>query len=402
MKFMCVSVMLWGVLSAGAFAADNVTVFFEETFGDELDADSSSAYLLGADEAETKQLLSNSDWGWGSDFDNDPSTGVRYGEGDIYDISTTESYSDGVSLRMNFAGRNGYCNICGGNEYTIDYVDSTSACFNYDGSAHEAYVFNKSNDFSKWAISSDSNNRICINTSTGLIAGGIYDSADTVADGFAVGDAIQLPNLCGTNGSVGGNINRRSDCNLNINYLDNVSSDDLGYGESISRRFYLYIPSDTVLPGTTLKLGYSYWQRYGASQRSSTIKVSVQRGGTMELSMPGGSKYAQSASSDVFKIVRDQWMYFEEVFTRESSQGATDASYEVYASVVGDYDPEPIATESGFELGALKKMSIAGNWQHNNDVSGYAYFDNILISDTKAGPVIKPVLGTPGPSVVIE
>ncbi|WP_027328175.1 hypothetical protein [Marinimicrobium agarilyticum] len=332
-------------------------------------------------------------WSW--DVAKGATSGMMYGSDDIYNIVEGEKFmSNRAALRMNFSGRNDFCNTCGGDDAEVHSVSGGQACFNAKEGPYEKYVFNKSNAFSRWAVENYDKNfvsgEVCIDV-TGAIDAAINGQESKVA----VGDVVHLPKVCGVNGEIGGDVSRKSDCNKAINYLDSVSSADVGYGEVISRRFYLYIPSETELPNTTFKLAYSAWQRSGGAVRNSKLKISVQRGGTLELNMPNDENYARSLTGDIeFHIVRDQWMYFEEVFVRESEEGAKDARYQLYAGIQSKLGQsvKPIVEASGFELGELRRMSIGGNWQHTNDVSGYVYFDNIMIAKRKIGPVYRPEL----------
>ncbi|MEO1580986.1 MAG: hypothetical protein AAFR91_04015, partial [Pseudomonadota bacterium] len=198
------------------------------------------------------------------------------------------------------------------------------------------------------------------------------------------GDTMRIPFQCGVNGQVTNDPGRRSDCNKAINYLVNVRPTDLDFGETLSRRFYLYIPSVTTLPNITFKLGYSRWQRQGESSRNATLKLSVQRDLRVTLTAPN----SESINVDAF-APKDRWIYFEETFRRESGPGVRDGSYRLY---MGPADESlatlttPILVRSGFELGQLTAISTHGNWQHTNAVSGSVYFDEIVIAKGFVGP----------------
>lgn len=326
-------------------------------------------------------------WQWNTNPSDQ--LGMMIGKDDIYDVVEGEQFiSHRKSLRLNFSGRNGFCNICGGEDVTVKSVSGNTACVSSPTGPFEDYVYNKSNAFSTWRVTSSSDNggEVCFDVSQ-PISQGVSNTDPEVK----VGDIVHLPFICGVNGVIGGNEGRRSDCNKAINYLDGSENYDVGYGESISRRFYLYIPKETTLPNLVLKLGYSYWQRPGASQRSSVITISVQRDMTMGLVLPDGQNIVYAArEQDAPRPVFDTWMYFEEVFTRETSEGASDATYKLFMGPAGSDTSNPVVDETGMVFGELKKMSIGGNWQHTNDVSGYVYFDNIKISDKFIGPVARP------------
>jgi hypothetical protein len=85
-------------------------------------------------------------------------------------------------------------------------------------------------------------------------------------------------------------------------------------------------------------------------------------------------------------IIWNKWYYYEELFVRESSEGAGDAEYHLYFGALDDNIGEPVISRTDFNIGELKDISMHGNWQHYNDVSGYIYFDDILMSDGYVGP----------------
>ncbi|WP_347330105.1 hypothetical protein [Marinimicrobium locisalis] len=324
-------------------------------------------------------------WSW--NLEEGKRDGMMLGENDIYRVVEGEQFvSHRKSLRMNFAGRNDLCNTCGGEYLEVTSVSDGEACTRADPDGYESYVYNLSNQFSTWNIIDSPEGQLCFNAKSAKEPS-IGDAESSVK----VGDAIFLPNICGETGTVGRNIDRRSDCDKAINQLDGVSSKQLDFGETLSRRFYLFIPPETVLPDVTFKLGYSTWQRPGEGFRYSTLKISVQRDLTLELHTPDGGKYVRSGSSlDAFTVPKDKWIYFEEVFTRESSADSKDASYTLYVSPIDDLDREPITHVDNFVLGELRGMSVGGNWQHMSDVKGYVYFDNIVISKSKVGQVNRP------------
>lgn len=321
-------------------------------------------------------------WRW--DKAEGTRSGMMIAPGDIYEVSEGEErVSHRKALRLNFSGRNDFCNTCGGDYVEVVSISQNSACVIAPGEQYENFVYNLSNDFSTWKVNQldQASGELCFNVSSPL-----KPSINGTTSRVSVGDAIYLPKQCGTSGIVGNDTNRRSDCSKAVNYLQGISSDDLGYGETIARRFYIYIPRETELPDVTFKLGYTRWYRNGKSMLS-TVKISTQRDRVIELAMPNGER---TRTTDSFQVPLDSWVYIEEVFTRESSEGATDGSYALYAHEASNYKSEPLIEVSGFELGQLRNMSIGGNWQHYNDASGYVYFDNIVVAKGKVGPVHRP------------
>ena len=300
-------------------------------------------------------------WNW--DVYPDVRKGMMVGEDDIYEVVEGERFlSHGRSLRMDFSGRNGHCNTCSGQYSEVTSVSGKMACASKDEEQTESYIYNLTNHFTTWRVlEAESNSSVICFDNSSPLSNAIYSKEAEIN----TGDSIYIPRVCGVNGTIGQNIDRRSDCNKAINYLEGISSSDLNYGETISRRFYLYIPKETKLPDVTLKLGYSYWQRNG-NVDSSSLKISVQRGRSLELSMPNDDRHG---TMDTFQVPLDEWVYFEELFTRETSSSANDARYTLYASSINSYDDKPIVSVSDFTLGEIKRMSIGGNWQHFKDVS---------------------------------
>jgi hypothetical protein len=369
------SIMIMAPLAIQIIPASSAEVLFEENFS-------------------TKVVNSSPNPVWSWNVTSDVQNGMMVGKGDIYQVVEGEQFlSYRNSLQMDFNGRNGFCNVCGGDDVTVASISGSTACVNAPNGPHETIVYNKSNQFSTWKVTNESNGNLCFD-----ISAPDQEPIHGIDPSVSVGDEIYLPKVCGVNGTIGGSTNRRSDCNKAINYLDNVDRSTVGYGESIARRFYLYIPNETQLPNTTMKLGYSYWQSPGQNARAVTLKLSVQRDLTLELTMPNGDKYAKSMNdSDAFFMPKDTWVYFEEVFTRESSSGANDARYQLFVSEIDKDVSRPVVEANNFTLGELVRMSIAGNWQHSNEVKGYAYFDNIKIEtftdpEMTIGPVNRPVI----------
>jgi len=312
--------------------------------------------------------------------------GMYYGPNpdDLYTVSNDLSFTGEYSWRLNFNGRNNWCNQCGSKDITLLQSDINAGCFSASGAPFGDYIYNKTNGFSQWKITDPTSNTVCFNTST---ASG--DSMFTTNQ-LNAGDEIKLPLKCGTNGSIGGNIRKRSDCDKAINYLNGASASNLGYGDSISRRFYLYIPSATVLPSITLKLGYSHFRKNGGTS-AYTLKLSVQRDRSIELTAPGGKE------NNPYSIQKNQWYYFEEVMRRETSNGASDGQYDLFVSPAGHFDSNPLVSQKNVQIGELVDMSFNGNFQHTNDASGYLYFDDVLISDGFVGPLNVKIPNPPIP-----
>jgi hypothetical protein len=342
-------------------------------------------------ETGTVSTSPNPVWHWKDPITpGNPSAPMYYGgENDIYTVSSKKVHNGKYALAMDYNGRNGFCNACGTIEVVVDETSALSQCINITGSPWGSSIYNKTNGFSQWAVTSSSENEVCFDASTAI------GPSMTSPNSISVGDVLKLPYQCDVNGTIAKRINRRSDCNKAINYLDGIEAEHLGYGKSISRRFYVYIPSNAILPSITLKLGYAHFRKSG-KRVSNTLKVSVQRNMQFELGTPGGIVVPD------YYVDKDKWYYMEEVWTRETSEIATDGSYKLYAGPEGTDVFTPIVTQTNVLVGELIDMSINGNWQHTNDVSGFTYFDDILISDGYAGPIGGRNPPNPPPSLAVE
>lgn len=345
-------------------------------------ASNAHAEVFFQDDFESKGLSSgpSPSWYWNDPISpEDVTTGAMYAPEDIYYVTDGFANNGNHALALNFAGRNDWCNTCGAE--TVAAPDSilSSGCFDVAGGVWENYVYNQSNGFSRWQVKEVNDSLVCIDVEN-AIGESMFGASET---SIAPGDEFKIPRQCGVNGNVGGDINRRSDCNKAINYLNGVDETDVDYGEVISRRFHVYIPSSTKLPDITFKLGYSTWVQPEGTF-NATLKLSVQRDLMLELSMPN----RETAAPQIYAET-DKWMYFEEVFQRESSEKAGDAEYHLYMASDAAGAQAPVVSRTGFNIGKLKAMSMHGNWQHFNDASGFVYFDDILISDAYVGPVFN-------------
>jgi hypothetical protein len=340
-------------------------------------------------------------WSWKAAFHPDTNPyGMTYGKGDIYERSQTVTYTGSWSLRLNFEGRNGFCNTCGmetrtqksGYSDTTYFVDSEGANLTlspYDEPDLTRPVFNKSDFFAKWAPSSVSNGEA---TNDKLeFAGGSPVSNNLGGDGdFDAGDEIKICKKCGVDGSIGGDINRRSDCNLAINYLQNLAPEDHPAGGSIFRRFYFYMPSTTTMPNITIKLGY--FTTAGGSLIANIFSPDANdtsgRGRQVEVD---GMGYSGTG----VHVEHDTWYYIEEEFERESSDSANDGEYRMWVCKASDEAPgDPKVEFTKLDLRQVKAISIIGNWPHMNDCAGYFYIDAVKIDTTRIGHI------TQGPNIL--
>ena len=358
-----------------------------------------NAQVLFEEDFESGQFSQGASprWSWPGEPTNSGNiqSAMLRGEGDVYSITTARRYRGDYAMAMDFSGRNNWCNTCGNTELSLNATTASTGCFTVpEPGPYGDSVYNRDNGFSQWEVTSVTGQQVCIDVSR-AIGDSIFGSAQT---GLSAGDLVRVPKRCGVNGDVSNSVSRRIDCNRAITYLNGVSTNDIGYGERIARRFYMLIPRQTQLPNITFKLGYSFWQRVGEQSRVSTLKLSVQRDTSLELLAPNGERISGRSNT----VPRDQWWYFEEVWVRESSAGARDAEYRVY---MGPADAptaqlvQPVVVRSGFEMGELRQMSINGNWQHTGGVSGLVYFDDIVIAKQFVGPVGADLDSVPAAAV---
>lgn len=324
----------------------------------------------------------NPSWAWEAPYSESNRFGMMFGERDIYSVSDKVANSGRSSLRINFNGRNNFCNICGSETLTVTESNLVDGCFDTSGEREDA-IYNSDNAFSVWQVRSSSPSRVCVDMSAP-----IEQPLLDIAPNIALGDELKLPYVCGVNGSIGSNISRRSDCDLAINYLEGIRPTDFEFGETLSRRMYVYIPSETILPSVTIKLGYAKFEA------SNIVPfVSSSRGARFEID---GNAILGFLQTDLF-FERNRWMYIEEVYTRETAANADDGRFLLYAGFAGDDLTIPVLSASGLRFGELKSLSIIGNWPHRNEASGYLYIDDVAVGNEYIGPVDGGVASRPNP-----
>lgn len=332
-------------------------------------------------------------WSWKEPFSESNPTGMMLGKGDMYQISDGVAFRGDASLRLDFDGRNGWCNVCGADSYTVaDGVDNSVILQTVEQGILENQpspdrpVFNKSDRWARWTPESTGDQSL-------FFKGGSPTRNELGGTGsFKSGDEVFIARECGVDGKIGRDISRRSDCNLGINYLQGVSTADFEPGESIARRFYMFIPPETEMPNTTLKLGYT-WLRNEANGRYHVYPLlrndeisSATRLISGTHSFPGK------------KLERGAWYYLEEVYTRETSTTSNDGTYELYFDKHDEVSSSPLVSLEGITYGELLDMSVIGNWQHSNDAKGYLYIDEVAVADGYIGPVDGNVKETAPPN----
>ncbi len=359
--------MLSALSMGNAYGAPNF--FFYDTF----------------DEGLGSSPVSGTSWTWQKPFSESNATGMMIGKGDIYEISEQIAFKGSASLRLNFDGRNGWCNTCGADSYTVADGIQYSVSLQTDELGAVADqpnanrpIFNKSDSWSRWTPNS-------VSEKTLFFAGGAPSRNELGGLGvFNEGDEIFVARECGIDGNVGGEPYRRSDCNLAINYLRGVSRTDFEFGESIARRFYIYVPPQTVMPDRTLKLGYTWLESQANGKYHVYPLVSVQRNEKIEVA---SRSIVGSQSFTGEKLERGVWYYLEEVYTRETSSDANDGTYDLYFDRHDEVTGSPLVSLKGITFGDLLDMSIIGNWQHANDATGFLYIDEVAVADGYIGPV---------------
>ncbi len=311
--------------------------------------------------------------------------GMMYGTGDMYTRSLAVKNSGNYSLRLNFEGRNDFCNFCnaGSQNFVMQSGSNNQVMFLDDGGANlgpyftsipdaEVRVYNKTDNWARWKAVSVSGNRIDFE-------GNAPVQNDMGGDGdFDAGDEITIEKTCALN------TQKKKDCNLAINYLQGVDpANDFPYGGTLARRIYMYVPSATTMPDAGFKIAYSHFRRSG-SVYSQVLVLRVPRGNKIEIDNKGlYGKYEGTALT----LDTDTWYYLEEEYVRESSNGGTDGIYRLWGSRGDQATSVPLVEQTGITYGELVDMSIIGNFQHNNKARGSLYIDDVKIATNRIGPV---------------
>lgn len=346
-------------LTVGVVSAEDFAIFFHDDFE-------------GADIDDNPRPV----WSWETPYSKTSPYGMMYGEGDIY--SNKQVNVGGRSSRvlsLNFNGRNGFCNICGSATHFIKDFELREQCFSVNGGPFSNKLFNKDGGFTTWRLTSIDSSKVCFNGEAPI-------EGSLLGDNFIEpGDELKIPFQCGISGSIGGAEDRRSDCNLAINYLNGIDREHFEPNMTLARRMYLYIPKSTEMPGSGLKLGYTVFQKTGENPVSIIPVILTSRNSSLEVD---GNKYFGYKFTD-YRFERDKWHYLEEVWTRESREGGFDGTYKLYAGEVGSDTSTPLLSLTEIEYGDIKKLSIIGNWQHKNEAIGSIYIDNVMVANRFIG-----------------
>lgn len=316
-----------------------------------------------------------------------PATAATHGAGNFFEVVEGNAHSGQYSLRFNYEGRNGICNTCGettrrqktpssGVNYFLDSISADltqSPIF----AATDRLVYNKSDGWSKWRIVSvDSQEAANDKLSLIKLQGGI----GTAKNSFNSDDVVGIFRQCDVDGTIGGNIKRRSDCDVAINYFDGISQ---SLGESVFRRVYLMIDPKTTVP-------YNQKLRYWNSTNGPVYLVVRKNPGydrifpyVEGLNTLGGPSYIDTGIS----MIPGVWYYVEEEFKAQTSAGVADGEYRLWFATAGEETDTPVIEQSGLNLGVVKSASLWGNHQHFTDSSGYWYIDDLKISNVRVGPM---------------
>lgn len=346
-----------------------------------IDASATTYFEDGFEEGVTKigTTTPNPVWAWKAV--DVLGTGLMYGDNDMWGRSTTLAHSGSYSLRLDLDGRNGFCNAditpacvtltnSGDNQsYFVDAAGSNlDTLFNVG--THK--IWNKTKYFERYSIDSFTN------------SAATNDQANVTQDGnpihsfvggdFDTGDEIKICNP-GTEGT------NRSDCDLAIGYFTGMQTSHLPASGSLFRRFYFYIPSSTVLPNVTQKIGYFHT----TSNKVLWIYIS-----TVSMEIRADGDIIAYADSNVV-VDKDVWLYVEEQYKAESSLGAGDGEYRVWFGADGNVPVEPIIEQTGLALPAGLNtgtgMGFWGNWQNTNTAIGYIYVDDFVVGTERIGEI---------------
>jgi hypothetical protein len=312
-----------------------------------------------------------------------------YGSGNLFEVVTDTAHSGKYSLRFNYDGRNGFCNTCGGTprfqhnsfDGAISFVDNETMDLTQDPvfASPDRIVFNVSRGFSKWVITAvqgqnGTNDKLQLQKLADSI-----DGSDSLINGD---DRVIVHRQCGVDGTVGGQVDKRSDCNAAINLMAGVNQ---SAGQSLYRRIYLRVASGSQLP-------YNQKLRYWITA-NGPIYLSSRVDSASGLAHPHVEAYAVGGPGFVATDVLmefDTWYYYEEEFRAETGEAANDGEYRLWIAKSGDEVDQPVVELTGLDLGPVEKASLWGNHQHSEDSHGFWYLDDLEISDVRIGPAGAP------------
>ena len=423
---------------------------------------------------------------WVHDFENDdistpnntnleawgmvPANFNNIGEGDLHNITNTESWSGSRSLFFNYNGRNSLCNTCGTTQVVqdaahddVDYLvaDDGADLVATTGAAVGRYVFNENDGFARWRISGVVNEN-AVNDRLNLtpVSPGVTDGASMVPT-IDAGDEAQVARRCGVDGTNGGQIDKRSDCNGAALWFGSVALDTptADSGVLFRRQYMKHNVSST---GLRQKL---WWYRprtynssnpeneqsgeiilFGLNGRTSLadqnpngemyLSFTVKNGDNpntperdvsnvgfcftkpvaADLDNPTASECSSRKSNNMYPedptnptvLLRDTWYYLQVMYKPQTGQGVGDGEIKIWFTEAGDEPSGPtddkglIVHYEGMNLPPLKSsnaMSLFGNQQHETNSVGAWYIDDVSISDAWNPAVPGANAGTGASSV---
>ncbi|MDH5730294.1 MAG: hypothetical protein OEZ58_14955 [Gammaproteobacteria bacterium] len=319
-------------------------------------------------------------WKWEQPFSADNRYGMMFGENDIYNIIEFEqARSGGKVLRLAFENRNNWCNSCGARAHTVTEAELAESCLQLAGGVWGPHIYNRSGGWSRWQITSSDSATVCFNQQT-PDALSMFDRNTIIA-----GDDLRVSYQCGVNGVIGGEPGRRVDCNLGINYLENIQPEDFAYGETLSRRKYFMLDEQVDFVNVGLKLAYVNFRNESGPPNSIIAVIAVRSSGLfLEVDAYFGYQFTG------LSIEKGKWYYLEEMFTRETGLNVGDGRYQLFAGEENSTDLDvALLDEDQLNLGPLIHFSIIGNWPHTEDARGNFYLDDVMIKKGKIGPTTE-------------
>jgi hypothetical protein len=373
------SIIIALILALLLVAPVQAATYFEETFED-------GTFDVGSGYPQPT-------WYW-------PSNNDTVGANAWWKITSVDKHGGSWAIRLDYLARNGRGNTCGGTtayqkagHSGTYFVSSTGANLTLtpyvgSGSIVGRYLYDGTKNHTLWQIT-EAANQDATNDRLNLTLvtpGPGYDANVTISPG----DTCFICRACGVDSNVAGGAgqeSRRNDCDTHSLFLQGFSA--FPYGSTIYRRFYFKLSSDYVKPSTGQKIGYSF--TIGALPVGATFFQ--ERGGVYlkELAYAHDTLGYHAYSGSPLPLVVNQWHYIEEMFKSESSSGAADGEYKLWFARDGEDPGAPVKTLTGKSLkpitgGSGGGMSIWGNSQFYEDRAGYAYVDDIVVSDTRVGP----------------
>ena len=344
-----------------------------------------------------------------------------YGQGNNFEVTDATAHSGNYSLRFLFEGRNGVCNTCGGVNFTqlqghdnADYFiaaggknltipDDPDTSKPNDGPNAQPgrHVYNLDNGYSLWEIVRVENENA---TNDKLILKLLKPSIDGGTSEINSGDTVNIKKECGTDGYVGLTIDRRIDCNEVITWFKSVQ--DQTPGTWIYRRVYLKQEITNALD-LQMKLNYIRPNRDGTkgSTQGDLLLVAVYERSLKELGDPyprvdlghyGGPLTVKPGRGLPMDTVfeRGVWYYVEigvksSTFDSASGEYNTDGEYKLWFAKSGEETNTPVYETKSLQIPAISagggSISLWGNIQHNKDLFGSWYMDDLVISDQRVG-----------------